>query len=669
MSDHNHQLCELLKRRVCLRGRLLALWHSDVSYRQLWCRQAGVELSVAEALVPPSEPGVIRKAVNFTAATVRHIANGGRELTPAQAAARIAVCESNTCGQFQADKRTCRHVACGCYVDVKAKWASEDCPLGLWPSLEAPPTKPPRHPLPKHVTRWAVGITSAPRPVPTLHRCVESVMAAGFAPTVFAEPGTSIDGIGCPVAVRTTRRGIWRNYVDTLRQLLAAHPDAQAIMVLQDDVVLCQGVREFLEHDLWPGLSPGMVSIYSPEEREAGGLPGVDRRTSGVIGLCAAIYPRHVAERLAQSQFAHDWRGVHAQGAHEPDPLKKKAIDTGVCETLKAWGLPVYHYRPSLAQHIADVSSIGHGGRHQTRGNGLLYRSSKHFVGEDVSAFGVYAKHPPFCRYDLPQGHQRYRELPEPMPERPVTVVLPGYGCEDLTVRCLDALNAHAADVANEIVYVDNGSPAGTVEAVESHGSRIPLRIIRNAENRGFSTACNQGIEAADRNSHVLLLNSDAFVGSECVQRLRWHAERHAQVAAVGPITGDDGNQSIKRDENRRASKYRGDVNADRYEVGTAAKLKRQYAVPREVLSGFCILLTRPAIDRFGLLRADGALQSGLGSDDEWCLRAHRAGWLNLVVYNAWCAHLHRSTFKRHGIDRAQLQRAAVRQLQTEGVL
>jgi GT2 family glycosyltransferase len=502
-----------------------------------------------------------------------------------------------------------------------------------------------------------------------LQRCVRSVISAGFSPIVFAEPGTDIEGLPCAVVTRQSRLGIWRNYVQTLVDLLESYPSAQAILVLQDDVVLCKDVREFLEHDLWPGQNPGMVSIYCPEEKEAGGVPGCDRRVSTVIGLCAAVYPRAAAEAIVASPFASDWRGRHDKNSYEPDPLKKKAIDTGVCETLKSLGLAVYNYRPSMAQHIAETSAIGHGGSSQVRpGNGMMYRQSRHFIGEDRSPFDVFPR--PWVRYSLPKVKQRYRAVPaQPTPLR-VTVVIPGYGCEDLTVRCLWSLNTHAAGVVQEVIYVDNGSPSGTVEAVEEAASGgIPLRVIRNQENLGFSHACNQGIEAASRDTHVLLLNTDAFVGSECVQRLSWHANHHERVAAVGPVTGDDGAQSIRRQDVRKASRYNGDVDADRYNLETASALQRAYAYPSDVLSGFCMLMTRPAINEFGLLREDGALASGLGADDEWCLRAHRAGWINLVVCNAWCVHLHKSTFRRAGIDRDSLQRDAVRQLHAEGVL
>jgi GT2 family glycosyltransferase len=668
----NPRLCDLLGRHIV--GRLYEIWHARAltpeacgAYRHTWCTRRGVTVEAALAL-EPIDPHA--SAYHFRPRIDPH------DPTALPCCHRGERLRDGECRPCQHEGLTTIPVwACAprgeCVLRGTVRAADGDSlPVCLTCPQREPAAVPDvarNHPFPKHVTRWAVGITAAPRRQPTVARCAASVRAAGWEPTLFAEPGTNGLPAGFAIVERPQRLGIWQNYVQTLRDLLTAHPEAQAIVVLQDDVVLCRDVREFLEHDLWPGLNPGMVSLYVPEEKEAGGQAGCDRRGGTVIGICAAVFPRTVAERLVDSPFARAWRGCHHRGGCEPDPLRKKAIDTGICEQLKAWGLPVWNYRPSLAQHIADTSAVGHGGRHQVRQrHGLLYRQSRHFPGEQTSAFDLFAH--PLVRYDLPQGYQRYREA-GPLPERPVTVVIPGYGCEDLALRCLDALNAHAAGVVSEIVYVDNASPAGTVETVERHGSRIPLRIIRNQTNRGFSTACNQGIEAAAAGSHVLLLNTDAFVGPHCVERLRFHAERHDRIAAVGPITGDDGAQSLKHPDNRRAAKYRGDFNRDRYEIATAGKLRRNYITTRDVLSGFCMLLARPALDALGPLRTDGALASGLGADDEWCHRARAAGWRNLVVNNAWCAHLHKSSFRRAGIDRGAQQRAAVAQLKAEGIL
>ena len=82
--------------------------------------------------VPERGPGIFKMASNFTKAVVRHAADGGREVTPAEYAARLEVC--NGC-EFQKNGR-CLHANCGCFLSKKAWWRSENCPEGKWPDLD-----------------------------------------------------------------------------------------------------------------------------------------------------------------------------------------------------------------------------------------------------------------------------------------------------------------------------------------------------------------------------------------------------------------------------------------------------------------------------------------------------------------------------------------------------
>jgi hypothetical protein len=138
----------------------------------------------------------------------------------------------------------------------------------------------------KHVTRWAVGITTAPRPVPTVGLCVNSLIRTGFDElTVFADNNVALPTF--PNGVRVVRRpdtiapkrfavdgpkfGAWANFVQMLADVLVLHPDAQAIFTMQDDVGFCLGLREFLERDRWPSGNVGLVSPYCPNEPGNGG--------------------------------------------------------------------------------------------------------------------------------------------------------------------------------------------------------------------------------------------------------------------------------------------------------------------------------------------------------------------------------------------------------------
>lgn len=91
-----------------------------------------------------------------------------------------------------------------------------------------------------------------------------------------------------------------------------------------------------------------------------------------------------------------------------------------------------------------------------------------------------------------------------------VGVIVVNWNRLELLKRCLDSLAAQTHP-SFEVCVVDNGSIDGSADYVEALIPRfpVPLRLIRNSENRGFCAANNQGIQASS-NELVALLNNDA---------------------------------------------------------------------------------------------------------------------------------------------------------------
>ncbi|MCA9045314.1 MAG: hypothetical protein KDA69_13390 [Planctomycetaceae bacterium] len=103
---------------------LLKLCQTRPDYFQLW------EEGHGPLQRNGSGPGLLQRAGNFGSAVVRHVANGGKQVSESVYAARLSIC--NQCPMLNLKQRICTDQACGCYVDRKARWESEDCPQGKW---------------------------------------------------------------------------------------------------------------------------------------------------------------------------------------------------------------------------------------------------------------------------------------------------------------------------------------------------------------------------------------------------------------------------------------------------------------------------------------------------------------------------------------------------------
>ncbi len=113
-----------------------------------------------------------------------------------------------------------------------------------------------------------------------------------------------------------------------------------------------------------------------------------------------------------------------------------------------------------------------------------------------------------------------------------VSAVIVTWNTRDLLVRCLAALDRHAAGHVLEIIVVDNGSGDGTADLLRRE--RPDVRLVANAENLGYTRANNQGIALA-RGRYLLLVNADAFLTEAALDRMVAALDADPRVAVVGP--------------------------------------------------------------------------------------------------------------------------------------
>jgi hypothetical protein len=88
------------------------------------------------------DPTLLKKAVNFSNAVIKHVSDGFERLSEDQYLVRLSVCEGDdskpACAVYNSEKTQCRDWSCGCSIKKKAYWRSEDCPRGLWPNVSIP---------------------------------------------------------------------------------------------------------------------------------------------------------------------------------------------------------------------------------------------------------------------------------------------------------------------------------------------------------------------------------------------------------------------------------------------------------------------------------------------------------------------------------------------------
>jgi hypothetical protein len=201
--------------------------------------------------------------------------------------------------------------------------------------------------------RWQVGVTTAPRRLPTLTQCLESAIAAGW-----SSPHLFVDGQVVIAAEhqhlnRTTRipaAGAWENFYLSLVEMVTREPKADLYMLLQDDALwpTLFPVRAYLDSIDWPMDMPLVFSAYCSGDytTEQSRWTAFDRVWK--LGAVALVFNRPAIQAFVNDEL------IQARSTNN----QPGGIDLEFGLWAQRHAIPLYYPTPSLVQHIGDVSTL-----------------------------------------------------------------------------------------------------------------------------------------------------------------------------------------------------------------------------------------------------------------------------------------------------------------------
>jgi len=223
-----------------------------------------------------------------------------------------------------------------------------------------------------------------------------------------------------------------------------------------------------------------------------------------------------------------------------------------------------------------------------------------------------------------------------------ISVVIVNWNTKDLTSQCIDSISQGHDRYSTEIILVDNASTDGSAEHFEKEFPEIHL--IKNSQNMGFSKANNQGIKASS-GQYICLLNSDAVILGNCLEKLCDFLKDNPKVGLVGPqLLNADGTiqhsvAGLPKPWNTLCRALALDSMFPRVELFGGYLMKNRKiseTQPVEVLYGAMWVTTRQALEQVGLLDEQFFI---FGEDLDWCKRFHDVGWNIVYLPSAQAIH------------------------------
>lgn len=289
-----------------------------------------------------------------------------------------------------------------------------------------------------------------------------------------------------------------------------------------------------------------------------------------------------------------------------------------------------------------DFDSVGYASRHAEMSEaGYVLDPLAHYL---ITGRAQGADPGPSCLYAQELVKACFREQQQDGASR-LDVVIPVYrGLEETRVCIGSVIESESFENMRLRIYNDCSPEPEVTSYLRRLASDYPqIILVENPENLGFVGTVNSAMRAAMESEDftaVVLLNSDTEVANDWLWRMHWHAMTDVRVASVTALSN---NATICSYPHLGANEMpAGMTVADLDVLASSVNAGMSVDVPTGV--GFCMLITRQALEELGLFDQD-AFGRGYGEENDFCMRALQAGFRNLLALDVFVRHVGEVSF------------------------
>jgi GT2 family glycosyltransferase len=236
-----------------------------------------------------------------------------------------------------------------------------------------------------------------------------------------------------------------------------------------------------------------------------------------------------------------------------------------------------------------------------------------------------------------------------------LSVIIVNYNVEYFLEQCLSSVRLAMKSVDGEVIVVDNNSVDGSCSMVRK---KFPeAQLIANKDNKGFSSANNQGINIS-RGEYVLLLNPDTVVEDDTFSKIVDFMDKHDDAGALG-VKMVDGKGKFLPESKRGlptpitafykmsgiSSLFPRSKRFSKYHMGF---LDENETHKIEILAGAFMLLRKSVLDKIGLLDEDFFMY---GEDIDLSYRVIKAGYNNYYFPETRIIHYKGESTKKSSVN------------------
>jgi GT2 family glycosyltransferase len=225
-----------------------------------------------------------------------------------------------------------------------------------------------------------------------------------------------------------------------------------------------------------------------------------------------------------------------------------------------------------------------------------------------------------------------------------ITVIVTVRDAVEEIRECLASL-LRATTVPHRLLLADDASTDERVRSLldEAEAENPHVELLRNERRLGHTETVNRALERSAPDD-VVLLPGDTVVTRGWLRKLAEAASELPNLATVTPLSNAAGPLSVPR------GRVVNPVSPP-FTIERMGRLVERLSHRRRPLAptgdGFCLYVTRRALDRVGLLDA-GTFPEGPGSEEDFCLRASELGFVHRIEDATFVYHRRTASFREN---------------------
>ncbi|MFA6285814.1 MAG: class I SAM-dependent methyltransferase [Opitutaceae bacterium] len=323
----------------------------------------------------------------------------------------------------------------------------------------------------------------------------------------------------------------------------------------------------------------------------------------------------------------------------------------GILPVMAATGFSL-HFRVGLGMKRIKVIAITQDGRQVTIGSRFIWTGSLVPPPQRTPSARILLEALRLLSVKPPQ----IETFP---PTAPVAVILPIYRDVAMTRECIvRAMIDIDGKPGRRLVAINDASPeTAMIEMLTELQNRWPscIQVIHNDTNLGFVCTVNRGLKLIRAGEDVILLNSDVFTPENWINRLQTEVYSSPRCGIVTPLSN-----------NATICSFPAAFTENKAFLGLSEqKIDRHFArvrypnVEAPTGVGFCMFIRCDCLAAVGFLD-EQRFGRGYGEENDFCQRAIRLGWKNMLTPNLYALHLGSVSF---GAEKTSRIENALRQL------